>query len=215
MKKIIYALFAVFCGFSLFCQENKSMGSPCKFTVMRGNDTVYHLGSIPAILGDTTYLCQSDSFSLKLSVSGANCFCNSLQWKKIGVSIPNATSYTVNIADTGRYTFDIFCSPNGTILNFGPVIQVMSCSITGLRESTKSGFLIFPNPTDEKINIQLDNSDNTTVVIYNALGQVVLVKRSLKKVFEMDISSLNNGVYYVSIENEQIKSMQKIIKNTR
>lgn len=190
------------------------MGAPCKFTAMRGNSIIYHAGSLPYISGDTTYLCLGDTFSLQLSTSGAGCSCHSLQWKKNGVNIQNATSYTINIQDTGRYTFDIFCSSFGTSLNFGPVVQVMLCSITGIKENTKSGFLLFPNPADEKINIQLENFYNTAVTIYNALGQTVLAKQFSEKTFEIDISTFDNGVFYISIDNGITKSRQKIIKNS-
>lgn len=70
---------------------------------------------------------------------------------------------------------------------------------------------IFPNPTSQTIFFKYNSSEKLNYVsIYNTLGQKILHKKS--NLDQIDISTLENGIYIIEIElNEEI-FRQKIIK---
>lgn len=81
--------------------------------------------------------------------------------------------------------------------------------------------MVYPNPTHEKINIKAEFSydGNLEFIIYDISGRIVnkanygkLIKGQYN--FTLDLSSLNNGLYFLQIEydGKQIEN-KKIIKN--
>ncbi|HSI89734.1 MAG TPA: T9SS type A sorting domain-containing protein, partial [Adhaeribacter sp.] len=86
-----------------------------------------------------------------------------------------------------------------------------SCNITGLAkaESETRNIKLFPNPTQNQLNILSDfpNQDHS-VKILNTLGQTVLVFPDFRNQ-SLDISTLPPGLYLVQIEiNKKIYSKQ-------
>ena len=73
---------------------------------------------------------------------------------------------------------------------------------------------IFPNPTEDFIEINLSDLNFSDIIIFNSLGQVIYHENNIEEdVFKFDLSALNNGVYFVQvrIENKYIKTA-KVIK---
>ena len=58
---------------------------------------------------------------------------------------------------------------------------------------------IFPNPTANTLNIQLDNGMINTVEVYNTFGQSLLTSIQKSVSTQLDVSTLNKGVYFVRI----------------
>lgn len=76
----------------------------------------------------------------------------------------------------------------------------------------KSGISVYPNPTQDIINIKLDkNVSKFKASLYNAAGQALLTTENRSSI---NISNLNKGVYFLKIEPENGKPVtKKIIKN--
>ena len=207
MRILIFILFFFIVLTSTFCQENKPTGGPgFRFYKLPGfiylcKDTNF---------SDTLYLCPNDSFQLEMIDISQPHPCSHYQWKKNGINVNGATSNIYTVIDTGIYSIQVNCDWNiSTLGNF-----IVVCIPTGIKEiESKFNLLIFPNPTEEKINIQFDNFYNTTILIYNTFGEIVLTKKLTDRISQVDISSLNNGVYYISVANGSTTSRQKIIKN--
>ncbi|MEP5338204.1 MAG: T9SS type A sorting domain-containing protein [Algibacter sp.] len=70
---------------------------------------------------------------------------------------------------------------------------------------------IYPNPVKDIFTIT--NSQSADIIVYNILGKVVLNKKMENNNDSVDISNLNTGVYYVSINNNGVISNKKIVKN--
>lgn len=70
---------------------------------------------------------------------------------------------------------------------------------------------IFPNPTNEGINIQPKRTDPFSIMIYNLKGQMVYSENNLKGNSYIDSSSLNSGVYIVTIIYSEEVISKKII----
>ncbi|MFL1894721.1 T9SS type A sorting domain-containing protein [Aquimarina sp. 2-A2] len=72
------------------------------------------------------------------------------------------------------------------------------------------GLRIYPNPaTGNILNISSDRALTKTVTIYNVLGAKVLFKVLIGK--ELDISSLNSGVYIIQIKEEKKTATRKLV----
>ncbi|CAM4031300.1 T9SS type A sorting domain-containing protein [Flavobacterium antarcticum] len=74
---------------------------------------------------------------------------------------------------------------------------------------------IFPNPASDVINIGIANSAilPTSYSIFNALGQIVAVKNiSSVNDLQIDINSMNTGIYFIKIERQNASKTFKFIK---
>lgn len=89
----------------------------------------------------------------------------------------------------------------------------MRCT-ESIRDNARGNFVMYPNPTDEKVNIVLQgNATATAVVIYNMAGQVVKSESVSGNNIEVDFNDFNSGIYFVELrDNNQIVGIQKIVK---
>lgn len=81
-----------------------------------------------------------------------------------------------------------------------------------LSKNTITGFATYPNPViDNKLTITSASSTSKNVSIYNLLGKKVFVSNfsGLKK--EVDVSSLNTGMYILKVTEESKIATKKIV----
>lgn len=64
----------------------------------------------------------------------------------------------------------------------------------------EKGFVVYPNPTDGILYILSENSD-TEYRIVNIMGQTLMIGKIDGESQQIDVSSLPNGLYYISINN--------------
>jgi len=77
-----------------------------------------------------------------------------------------------------------------------------------------SNFSIYPNPTNSKIKFKLDATTNQkfNLSLINALGQIVFEINDTDLKDDIDASALNNGIYFVKIQNQHSQKTFRIIK---
>ena len=77
------------------------------------------------------------------------------------------------------------------------------------------GIALYPNPASNLVNIGLPNTvvGSTTFEITNSLGQVVrrLQHEAAGAPVQLDISSLTQGIYFIAIENQNSRTVEKLI----
>ena len=94
----------------------------------------------------------------------------------------------------------------GDLAYFGDVV------ILSIREINNLDVSIYPNPVKDILNIDYDPSNEIqSVDVYSLLGE--LVKKKEHDINQLDLSSLNSGVYFLKIETVQGMLTKKIIKN--
>ena len=79
---------------------------------------------------------------------------------------------------------------------------------TGVQKliSEKATFKVYPNPTSDLLVLEFEESTETTFVkILNSAGKLILTKNIKQSGERIDISSLPNGVYLISLNGEAIK----------
>ena len=71
-------------------------------------------------------------------------------------------------------------------------------------ENTMMDWQIYPNPTDDIINIEIPQCDSPVMGEYritNILGQTLLTGTINDKSQQIDVSRLDNGLYFISVNN--------------
>ena len=113
----------------------------------------------------------------------------------------NALFRIVNISGFGNNTF---------VDNFNVEEGVLA-----VEDNELLGIALYPNPASNLVNIGLPNTvvGSTTFEITNSLGQVVrrLQHEAAGAPVQLDISSLTQGIYFIAIENQNSRTVEKLI----
>lgn len=91
--------------------------------------------------------------------------------------------------------------------------QSVTVSSLSTAQNIETSFSIFPNPTKGDIQLSWDN--NYVVVnyqIYDVVGKLVAEKQMLKRGEPINLSALNNGLYFLKISAENVIQTVKIVK---
>ncbi|MGB0427577.1 MAG: T9SS type A sorting domain-containing protein [Flavobacteriales bacterium] len=79
-------------------------------------------------------------------------------------------------------------------------------------ELDKLGLSIYPNPTNGVLNINTNNSLETSITVHNMLGQLVASDATTGST-SLDITAQEAGVYFVTVKNDLGSSTSRIVKN--
>ncbi len=73
---------------------------------------------------------------------------------------------------------------------------------------------IYPNPANEVLNVEFNNSKNAAIklTVLNALGQTVYLNQSPENKQQIDISTFATGIYFVKIESDAFQKVFKLVK---
>jgi PKD repeat protein len=82
----------------------------------------------------------------------------------------------------------------------------------GLNEESQNLVIIYPNPTDNLVNIQFSNQAHRTIHIKNMSGRVVISKNTNRKQMIISLSKLSSGVYTFEIDDGKSIFTQKVIR---
>jgi hypothetical protein len=137
---------------------------------------------------------------------------NARNWKNIGFVAGATNSYIdQNYSFTDNNPFDV------------TYYRIRQTDIDGKNSYTKtvkvdrndkSTFTLSPNPTKDNINIKLTKvSNNSTAIIYNTIGKIVLQDRFSGNSRNINLSSLAKGIYYIKLNTTSGSTTEKIIKD--
>jgi hypothetical protein len=100
----------------------------------------------------------------------------------------------------------ILCSNNNHYF-----VQMSEESITA---ENKSGFKIYPNPTNDILNIELDKGiDYLSIEIFNFMGQKVYETSTTEKLVSITMRDYPMGIYIVKVIQDGVTYSQKVIKH--
>jgi len=89
------------------------------------------------------------------------------------------------------------------------VIAIAECS--GINDIGLSKFTIVPNPATNSIVITADVYF-TKIEVINLLGKTIISQSVIANSAELDVSTLNNGIYFVRIASENGSNVMKFLK---
>lgn len=113
---------------------------------------------------------------------------------------------TIAVNDVIQNTANIYFD-----FNFPIVTNTVNTTVTALETAdfTESAFVLHPNPTKDFVNIVLPSNDSLKkATIYNALGQKLISGNTVA----IDVNSLSQGTYFISVETHNGSSTQKFVK---
>ena len=117
------------------------------------------------------------------------------QWESVDFSIKgngNAGILTVENIKSGDYALGVWDEEHASLKE----------------NSSELNINIYPNPTEDKINIELNNETKGNVVITNQLGQVVKEMNIDGKELTIDIEDLTSGIYFINVSNQRMKFLK-------
>ncbi len=91
----------------------------------------------------------------------------------------------------------------------------------GVEDINNNNFVIHPNPVSKLLNIQWNTEqikDQSEIFIYSATGKMVqqLQVNGINEPFiQLDLSALNNGLYFVEIRSDSYSFTQKFVKSEK
>ena len=83
--------------------------------------------------------------------------------------------------------------------------------ITEIEEKTDKAIAIYPNPNQGNFNIDLPNED-CNITVCNSLGQVVYRQSKANGLTTLNLTDLDKGMYFVSIQSASVSTTIKFIK---
>lgn len=98
-----------------------------------------------------------------------------------------------------------------------PMIQLIvdgtckNCIVSNTKSISNINFAVYPNPTQGILNIQSNENHSFSFRIFNTLGQLIM-EQTNSELDTIDVSSLNNGLYYLNILSENNQYIYRIIK---
>jgi PKD repeat protein len=92
------------------------------------------------------------------------------------------------------------------------MVNVLPC--TGVLENSSQQFSLSPNPFSSHLNFRFQTPLNSTAIlkIINSIGETVVEKEIKLEDLTLNVSTLPQGIYLVSIRNEQEIWISKIVK---
>lgn len=132
--------------------------------------------------------------------------------------VNNSTITITATANTFNYPRQAFITIYGGYVNYQTVLVTQN-EVTNINELPPYDFSIYPNPTNEELYVKYDiaNEKNIDIVIYDVFGSKILSKESVNvkegSESKINVSSLNQGVYFVKIKTDKGVGIQKFIIN--
>ncbi len=143
-------------------------------------------------------------------------------------TITNGTSYAVVLNDpinyfaeikpqvhpdfansgSATYTYYVTDADAGTYLDSITIVLDYTLAVGVEENKIATALNISPNPASEFVSINIEGSQTSNVKIVDVLGNIVYTKQ-VNAATKISVSDLRNGVYFVSIEGENKKTITK------
>ena len=147
--------------------------------------------------------------TLSASVSDGSTYA----WYLNGNLINGANTNQYEIAENGSYAVEVTDENNCTSRS-----DDFSFSISGVfnNDFVRDLFFIFPNPANEEVEVQIKTADSREInwELIDLTGKTVLAEQTTNKQFSINISHLNNGIYFIKIaDNNKRNGIQRLLIN--
>jgi hypothetical protein len=86
--------------------------------------------------------------------------------------------------------------------------------VLGIDNKAKTDLSFYPNPFQDNIKINLTKADNYEINIFNSIGQRLIAKSMTSDFATIDLTALNDGVYFMTIDSKTERWTTKLIKHS-
>ncbi len=161
--------------------------------------TIYGLGSDSLHTGDSVNFYLAD---YRFADSTQDYIINTWEWVDLtSLGSVYGLDYKLTSSDNGQWGMNTpayFAMDNLTV------------DFTDVAEHTTNIVSIYPNPTNGVLNI--NTSNNSLIKLFNINGKLINTTIAQSSVTIFDLSNLENGIYFIQVENNGIITTQKVVK---
>lgn len=93
-----------------------------------------------------------------------------------------------------------------------PNVVFLNCAATGMVKYIKNDCKLYPNPANDLLTIETSRSGQHLIEITSLNGKLLYTDRIEGPVHQIDLSSLKNGQYFITVRSRDHVIMKKIIK---
>lgn len=88
-------------------------------------------------------------------------------------------------------------------------------SVLGVDDIDFKAFTIYPNPSENLVNLKWNSSDDVERKLFNTLGKLMYYNRdlNLQNGLEIDLSPYKSGLYFVKLNSNKGQIIKKLIVN--
>lgn len=117
-------------------------------------------------------------------------------------------------AETGQ-SFTATASGNyAVILTNGSCTDTSVCTslnTTNINEANNEiGASIYPNPTNDIVNVKVSKTDVYTLTVRDVTGKVVMNKTVINQLTQLDFNGYDSGIYFITLNNKTQKTTFKL-----
>jgi hypothetical protein len=134
--------------------------------------------------------------------------------KVYGCTDSNAFNYNPNAnVDNGSCIAKVFGCLDSLALNYNPKANTNndSCLYASSIEIYNKPYILYPNPLESFLKIEMKNSKTTQLEIYDIKSQK-LINRTFSQRLTIDLSNFQSGFYILIISNNESYFVEKIRK---
>jgi Leucine-rich repeat (LRR) protein len=188
---------------NLYCSHNQLTSLPALPGSLQNLNCCYNqLTNLPALPNLAELVCNNNNITCFPP------FPNSLAYQSS--SCPTCSPSPLNFSNNPFNCIPNYVSVMDSIQHSYPLCSAGNsngCAVAGITtfNTQNSTLHIYPNPANNKITI--DAADVVDVKLFDVLGKQI----SSAKENQIDVSSLNDGVYFMQVQTKQNTSTQKII----
>jgi hypothetical protein len=82
----------------------------------------------------------------------------------------------------------------------------------GISENSFAAISLYPNPCTEVLQLNLSENSEAVISVYNTAGQLVLSSVSAQSTVTLNTAALENGVYFVEVNQNGSIARSKFVK---
>jgi hypothetical protein len=232
MKKIYLMMSLALMGASAFGQvqfeEVSNPGVDISGTVYNVNSTTSTPGAYLQIVSTSAnaadykwrrvVLSNINNFQ-DLLCDSETCFpCTGDTWERVefyplaagGTTIFTPKLNTVGVGGSAEYMY--YVVGNGDVLVDS--IEVHFNTTVSVEEEEGLKYSVYPNPASDVLNIEVTNTQNSSIVVYDITGKNVANMELVNGKNQLNVENLNAGVYFYSVllNGELIETKKLLIK---
>ncbi|MFT4754877.1 MAG: hypothetical protein ACI85Q_002440 [Salibacteraceae bacterium] len=139
----------------------------------------------------------------------ANAVGMTYQWMDCSANslIAGATNITYTATVNGSYAV-IISNSTGCV----DTSNCVNLTNVGINEAELIGISVYPNPTNDVLNIDKGTNASLEITITNSTGAVVYQSNTQNQTTTINMSNMATGMYVVTLKNELGKKIEKVVK---
>ncbi len=138
-------------------------------------------------------------------LTGLNLCANNSLWE-IGIGgMPSLD--TVYVWETPFPPASVYVDTAGS-----PDVLFIDCAATGMVDCIKDEFYIYPNPANGLLTIETNQHGQHFIEITSLNGKLIYIDKVEGPTHQIDLSSFQKGVYFITVRSRDCVITKKIIK---